>query len=250
MLIELNEIIRLSTAVLTECNTNKERLSLFRDEMKKHLANLKELIETKPDELSGEEFYKRMFQIYSIILESNDYLEIISRLYGRNYNSIWNMDTNMILSNQSKGTDLGCWRQYKRISLNVAKARKMMTYLPKRKGFVEGYTKEEIQRLLANGDIIILKENDNIIESEFSFPSEKYEQFPSLDLDVTDNNYDGTKTFISDNYELIGALLQEKLSKRRMFTDAKKLAISVDQDVDKLLTAKDNSGRVAKVCNT
>lgn len=237
--------------------SNEENAEMFKIEMQKCIEIIDKLINLDFKKLSNREFYELLKQIYSIRLDEDDYLKMVSKKNGKKYSEIYNIPTTMTFKSmvtEGHGRDFSWYEDLFQTYFDVAisddlKSRRFQNGRYNLKPF----TKQEIKQMLEDKDIVIFMENDKVIyKSDLEeFESEEYEKFPSLNIECkgyTDNFF----KFIEDNFDLFAELLRRKFTKKRILKDMKEYLKELQWDLEEILddvnsNDKNYSG-ISKIC--
>ena len=81
------------------------------------------MIESDFDKLTDKELYELLSKVYSIILDENDYLKMLSKYNGKNYTFIYRIPTTMTFSSrvtEGHGRSFDWWNQLYQVYYLVA----------------------------------------------------------------------------------------------------------------------------------
>lgn len=80
-------------------NPTDEDIQKFIDYIKNHLQKIRNIIDNKLECLSNIELYDYLNEIFNIIVEPDDYLKLLSKMYEKHYVKFINFKTNMVDNN-------------------------------------------------------------------------------------------------------------------------------------------------------
>lgn len=149
---------------------NNYDIDKFVDYIKEHLEKANFLIENKILDLDEDELYNSLKEVFDIKFDDYDYLEILSKKYGKHYTDIITINTYMIDEKENNISYIG------------AKDKKLPNY----NGRV---SLNDIRKITNSYDFIVLKQQKHKLNFELK-PQEKYEnhQFVSFDSNMNENN--------------------------------------------------------------
>lgn len=237
--------------------SNEENAEMFKIEIQKYIEIIDKLINLDFKKLSNREFYELLKQIYSIRLDENDYLKMISKKNGKKYSDIYNIPTTMTFKSmvtEGHGRDFSWYEDLFQTYFDVAISDDL-----KNRRFQNGrynlkpFTKQEIKQMLEDKDIVIFMENDRVIyKSDLEeFNAEEYKKFPSLNIECkwyTGNYF----KFIEDNFDLFAELLRRKFTKKKILKDMKEYLKELECDIDNIFNNVNSRDKyysgISKIC--
>ena len=101
------------------------------------------------------------------------------------------------------------------------------------------YSIAEINELVSNKTIMLLKEDSEAIDDYVEFAMEGYQSLETLDINITGYS-DNISKFINDNYSLFGDLLRKKFPKEKVLDDMKGLIEELDDEINNVFFSSNN----------
>lgn len=205
----------------------EQSAAAFKAELLKHLDKLKKFVDVDIDELSNEEFFKLLVSIYSIRLDMKDYLKLFSKKYNKQYNRVTKIPTNMTLidrATEGHGRSFDWWDQLYQVEYDAAISNDTDF------DYNKVYSKKEIEKLVSDKTIILLKqENSPIQKKDVDFNEESFQYFP-IDFDITESG-DIMSGFILDNYDLYIDMLRENITQRKILMDIRDYIVYLNSEI-------------------
>lgn len=142
-----------------------------------HLQIINNLSSIDIDSLSDIEFFNYLSMLYDFNLTKKDELDLLSQRYAQKFDRIAEISTSMVISDDVGQKNRLTWEQLFQVKFIVAVAQGKNIDLTK------VYSKDEIELMLENNDIIIL---DKVIEKidYCGFDREEAEEFSIENISV------------------------------------------------------------------
>ena len=227
--------------------SDEENAEEFKTQIKKYISILKEVIESDFDKLDDKALYELLTKIYDIRIDEKDYLNILSKYNNKKYTRFCTLPTSITFydtKTEGRGTNhFDFWEQLYQVCYVVAISDDF------KYDYNKTYSKEEIKKFITDKSIIILKEKSRDIDDSLCPVKEEYEVIPSLRIDIYDY---GHNKFILNNLNLLGDILREKFTKKKVLKDVRKTINDLNDEMksifdDTQLNDYYYSG-IAKVC--
>lgn len=224
--------------------SNLENVNVFKNELSNYIKILNDIIEIDFNKINDKELYILLSKVYDISLDENDFLELLSKCYNKQYNYIGTIKTDMVytdIKTEGYGNGFSWWRQSNQVNYKAAISG----------GYKYDYnkihSKAEIKKLVLEKKIVIFSiETYPIKELKSNF--EKYESIPMIDI-----TNDVNSKFIQENYSLFGKLLRKKITKKRVLLDVKKQINDINYDLDTIFKQTPYSSNdyleIGKLCS-
>ena len=172
-------------------NAQKEEQEML-NQVENYMNMFQKIAEADLNQLSDEEYYQLLTQIYSITLDKKDYLEIFSELYKKEYTNFYLIATKMTLEDtETTGYhhSFDWWKQLYQVYYIIAATSKMAEN--------KNFSKNEMKKMLQNNEIVILCEKTKPVEeSDLDFKQESYEKLPSLNFELLEKKIQTTKKYL------------------------------------------------------
>ena len=210
---------------------NEVNADVFRSIISDSIDVINKIIDIDFDSLTIEELYQLLKQLYDISFYQDDCLEILSREFKRKYENIINIKTTMAfedIETKGYGDNLEWWFQKYQIYLTAAVASDVDQSI-----FKTVQSKDHINKMLANNDIVILNESTVTKEDNLHFEEESYERFPQLDIDF-DTCRDDITYFAENNIKIIEDVIRMTFTKKKVMNDLMKVINSLQGDIDRI----------------
>lgn len=228
--------------------SDEENAEEFKTRLQQYISILKEVIESDFDKLTDKELYELLSKIYSISLDEDDYLKLLSKLNNKQYTFIHRISTTMTfngIATKGHGRSFDWWKQLYQVYYLAATSDTFEF------DYNKTYSKEEIKKLSADKSIALLKREEEAIDSNRDFIQEDYEPIPTLDIDIKGYG-DNISSFVLDNYSLFGQLLRKKFTKKTVLKDMKKMIDDLTEEMQEIFSdtqsSNPNYSGTAKVC--
>lgn len=216
--------------------SEEENLEEFKYQLKTYIESIKQILEADFDKLSDQQLYEMLTKVYSISLDEDDYLSMLSKYNNKEYNYIYKIPTTMIFvgkASEGHGRSFDCWVQdYQIYYLVVASEEFDFDYN-------KIYSIAEINELVSNKTIMLLKEDSEAIDDYVEFAMEGYQSLETLDINITGYS-DNISKFINDNYSLFGDLLRKKFPREKVLDDMKGLIEELDDEINDVFFSSNN----------
>ena len=192
--------------------------------------------------------YELLSKIYSISLDKEDYLKMLSKYNNKNYTYIYKMPTTMTFEDIITEYDAGDFNS----SIQLFQVYYVIAASDNLKfDYNKIYSKEEIRNLLSDKSIVILNEESEAFYKEKDFVQEEYKSLPTLDINIKPYG-DNISQFVLNNFNLFGILLRKKFTKKIVLKDIKEIINDLNIEIqDIILDAKSNKvlySDTAKMC--
>ena len=228
--------------------SDEENVKTFKTEIQKYINILKDIIETDFKCLTDKELYELLSKIYSISLDKEDYLKMLSKYNNKNYTFIYKMPTTMTFEDIITEYDAGHFDS----SIQLFQVYYVIAASDNFKfDYNKVYSKEEIRDLLLNKNIVILNESSEAVYVGESFVQEKYKSIPTLDINIEPYG-DNISQFVLNNFSLFGKLLRKKINKKIVLKDIKEIINDLNVEIQDIISdAQSNKilySDTAKMC--
>lgn len=150
-------------------NSNQCDVQKFINYIKEHLKKANDLLNCKIESLSDIELYEKLREIYDFTIDKNDYLRVLSKIYGKHYTDFIYIKTNMM---DNDGNNI----------MYHAAVGSSKLYLNE-----STLDLNSIRNLTKKNDLLIVKTIRILPEN---VKKEKYENHQFIDIDITDCNLD------------------------------------------------------------
>ena len=211
--------------------TNSENAEEFKKQVISHISKIKNVVDADIENLSDEDFFKLLVSVYSIGLDMDDYLELFSKKYNKNYTWVTEIPTTMTFTGRATeghGRSFDWWEQLYQVQY-VAAISDDMEF-----DYNKVYSKKEIEKLVSDKTIILLEQKDKPINKRYEdFKEESFQYFP-IDFDF-DQNGNIMSGFILDNYGLYIEMLRKKFTKRKILMDMQDYICDLRTEIDGLI---------------
>lgn len=227
--------------------SNESNFKTFKEEIEKHLNIIKRVLDSDIDKLTDDEFFNLLMGTYSITLDTEDYLKLLSKKYHKKYIFVGEIPTTMTFTGRATeghGRSFSWWPQLYQVGYDAAISRDMDYEYNK------VYTKEEVNKLVSDKSVVLLTENHKPVDN-IDFKEETFTPFSINDkFNIDGNTLSG---FTLNNYNLYIKYLKRKFTKKKILMDIKKYAIDLQKDIDsvtKLSNQNDSLySELTKLCN-
>ena len=226
--------------------SDEENAEEFKTKLQKYISILREVVESDFNKLTDKELYELLSKVYGISLDDEDYLKMLSMYNNKKYTFIHRIPTTMTFkdrANEGHGRDFSWWEQLYQVYYLAATSDTFEF------DYNKTYSKEEIKKLTADKNIVLLKREEEAIDSIRG--QENYESIPTLDIDI--NEYgDNISKFVLDNYSLFGQLLRKRFTKKTVLNDMKKMIDELTEEMQEIFSdtksSDPNYSGTARVC--
>lgn len=227
--------------------SNTKNADAFKIRVENYINMFQKIAEADLNQLSDEEYYQLLTQIYSITLDKKDYLEIFSELYNKEYTNFYLIATKMTLEDtETTGYhhSFDWWKQLYQVYYIIAATSKMAEN--------KNFSKNEMKKMLQNNEIVILCEKTKPVEeSDLDFKQESYEKLPSLNFELLEKK-DSNNKEIPNFLSLCGRIARKKITPEIIRNDIKIMLNELDKEIKEVwdfLNAKDfDLHETAKMC--
>lgn len=179
--------------------SNEDIAAVFKMEVIKHINYINSLLDVDFKTLSDGNFYNLLCKVYNIKLESEDYLKIISKKNGRKYDRCLTLDTTMLIDVLGNSEKLQDKRVYQ-VAYLVAVSHESEI------DSNQIFSKNEIKKLIDDGDIVILQERKRPIIGNFVPREEEiYEKFFGENIDFNGH------ILRDENFSIVVSMLRKNL---------------------------------------
>ena len=175
-------------------DTNK-----FVEYIKNHLDKANFLLENKILDLESKELYDALKELFSMKYDNEDYLEILSDLYGKHYTDIISIKTNMIDENGYNIEYIG------------ARTKKLPNYNNR-------VYLSELRNITNSYEFIVLKQQKHKLNDKLK-QEEKYENHQYINFDT---NLDEKNELFDEVLNLIRRTIKDKKVFKQVLSDLKK----------------------------
>lgn len=228
--------------------SSKENAEEFKIDIQEYVNELKEIISTDFNKLSDEDLYKLLTKFYSIRLDEDDYLKMLSKYNNKQYTCFHRIPTTITFYEKNvegQNRNFDWWKKQYQIYY-LAALSDDIEY-----DFNKTYSKEEIKKMLGDKSIVILKQEIEPIEDTTRFKKESFESIPTLNIDIKEYD-DNISGFVLNNFYLFGELLRKKFTKRRVLKDIREFISNLDQDIEDIFSEIKSQdylySNIAKTC--
>lgn len=256
MNIQKNEIFLVDDTYKYIYRTSEKVLAdTFKKELTKYIGNINNLITVDFKTLSDEEFYDLVCKVYSISLTEEDYLKIISKKNGKNYNILDEIGTYMTSADTvttGKGRDFEWHEQLYQVRYIVAVSDDTNIE------YDCTLSKKKIMEMINNKSIVIVGSKLEPLNTELEL-YEEMENMPSMDIDLSDSFYvDGIygddicgDIWKDDNFPVVISILRKKITKKRILRDMKDYIEELQEQIKEVLSSKydDAYNETSRLCN-
>lgn len=226
--------------------SDEENAEEFKTRLQEYISILKEVVESDFDKLTDKDLYELLSKVYGISLDEDDYLKMLSMYNNKKYTFIHRIPTTMTFkgrATEGHGRSFDWWEQLYQVYYLAATSDTFEF------DYNKTYSKEEIKKLTANKNIVLLQQEEEAINSIRG--QEEYESIPTLNIDI--NGYgDNISKFVLDNYGLFGKLLRKRFTKKTVLKDMREMIDDLTaemQDIFSDIKSSDpNYSGTAKVC--
>ena len=224
-------------------------LKTFQKELKRNVNILENFINRNFENLSDDEFYNFISEVYSIILNDEDYLNIISKMKNNKYNRFMEIGTYMTfkdLASEGHGKSFDCWEQLYQVKYIIAVAEDTKIK------YDSILTKKEIKNLIENNKIVIVQTKPEPIYNKLQ-RNETIEVMPSIDLELDYSNGEATGCICkNNNFSYFVSLLRKKFTKKKILKDMRSYINELQEQINRILSSGDGNylyEQVSKLCN-
>ena len=244
------EIIRLSENTFWDVDRSsiEDNLQVFKMNLRDYIIRLKRILDSDFDELSDQELYTKLSEIYDMELNYEDYLYILSRKNNRKYVDIKSLPTTMYyksIKREGTGKDLARWNQLYQVRYLVAVTDTFESESNK------NYSSKEIKELVNNNDIVLLNRKDKEIDFVGDITEASFETLPTLNLDVRSYR-NNIVEFVLNNFNFFGEILRKEFTKERVYNDINEILDELDYDLnyvfDRTQSKDESYVKLAKAC--
>ena len=226
--------------------SDEENAEEFKTRLQEYISLLKEVVESDFDKLTDKELYELLSKAYGISLDEDDYLEMLSKLNNKQYTFIHKIPTTMTftdIATEGHGRSFDWWEQLYQVYYLAASSDTFKF------DYNKTYSKKEIKKLTADKSIVLLKREEEAIDSIRG--QEKYEPIPTLDIDI--NGYgDNISKFVLNNYSLFGKLLRKRFTKKTVLKDMREMIDDLTAEMQEIFSDAKSSDPIysgtARVC--
>lgn len=237
---------------------SEKNFEKFKIKMENYIDIINKLINLDIKKLSDQDFYELLKHIYCIGLNKEDIIEILSKKNKKKYFNTYNINTTMTFEGifeDGYSRDYSYCKQLFQICFNVIVSEKLYKNDSRRlcNSHLNPYTKDEINKMLDNNDIIIMKElvNPIINKDLINFKQESETIFPSLNIDFEDRliSYKLVNSkFMQDNFELFVEMVRRIFTKKRILKDIKIYVEELQDDIDAIFMGKYDCLEITELC--
>lgn len=179
---------------LNNYDTNK-----FVEYIKTHLDKANFLLENKILDLESKELYDALKELFDMKYDNEDYLEILSDLYGKHYTDIISIKTNMIDENGYNIEYIG------------ARTKKLPNYNSR-------LYLSELRNITNSYEFVVLKQQKHKLNDELK-QEEKYENHQFINFD---QNLDKNNELFDYVLDLVKRTIKDKGVLKQVLSDLKK----------------------------
>lgn len=237
------KIFDLIEATFNGSFSENENAAEFEKTIKKKVSFIKKIVEIDFKEMSDENFYDLLTEIYSITLTDSDYLDIISRINNKKYTHFSEIDTQMTFNEtaaEGHGRDFSWCQQLYQIRYLIAVAENVNLSL------YPTLSKNEIKKLIADKSIVLLQKKAKPLNKKPDFTKEKLEKLPMIHC----GRYGYV---IKDEYfHYTVSLLREKFTKGIVLKDIRTIFDDLQDKINIILQGKYSDhehSKIANLCN-
>lgn len=230
-------------------DSEKEISETFKETLRKYISIINDLVNKDLKQLSDEEFYDLLCNVYSISLTEEDYLKIISKRNDKKYNRFTEIGTFMTFTDtatEGRGKGFSWWRQLYQVSYIVAVSENIEIK------YGSTLKKEDIKRMVEDKTIVIVKSITKPIEHKLNI-NEEFENIPTMELNCS---YSCGNIYGSickdDNFPIIVSMLRRKFTKNRILKDMKAYIGELQDEMQIVLSHSQLDyayNEVSKLCN-
>ena len=230
-------------------DTDENNADIFKTELEEYIRKIKELVDSDFEAISDKKFFDLLSNIYDITLEEEDYLEMFSRLYNRDYSYATELKTDMIYkdrADEGHAKDYSWWQQLYQASYYVAIDSDCELDDNK------VYTRDELLELSDKHSIVLMHENSDELD-DLSGLSETEEYNPLRTADVRIESYSNNITqFALEHFDVFAQILREKYTRKVVIQDLINYMNLLVYDINQVINSaesksKDYSG-IGKLC--
>lgn len=230
--------------------SEKENSETFKEQVKKYIDTIDNLVNADFSKLSDEEFYDLLCKIYNISLEEKDFLEIISKRNNDKYDRFVEIGTYMTFSStntEGKGKNFSWWEQLYQIRYIVAVAEGCWN--------IDNdsiFSKEDIKNMIDDKSIVIIAKKDKPLNSKPNFKSEDVQNFPLMNLNFSNSLFGMYGSIHKDeNFSVVVSMLRKRFTKRRILKDMRDYVEELQCQIDRVLFKNSDDyayNEIAKLC--
>ena len=228
--------------------SDEENAAIFKTRLQQYIYILKEVVESDFDKITDKELFELLSKVYSISFNEDDYLNMLSKLNDKQYTFIHSIPTAMTftdIATEGHGRNFDWWNQLYQVYYLAAASETFKI------DYNKIYSKEEIKKLVADKDIVLLEREEEAINDSINFTPEEYEPITTLGINIESCGNNISK-FALDNYSLIGALLREKFTKKIVLKDIKKMFDDLTEEMQVIFSDAQSSDpnycETARIC--
>lgn len=220
----------------SDISCKQEAFENFKNTISMYVKIVDDLINKDFKELSDDEFYDLLCNLYIISLTSDDYLKIISRKNKRKYDKFIDIGTYMTFSDyasEGHGKDFSWWKQLYQVRYVVAVS------VDTEIGYSSTLRKDDIKKMVDNKSIVIVYRYNAPISGQLDI-NETVEKIPLMELDIS-YSYGriSGKICKDDNFSIVVSMLRRKFTKKRVLRDLKHYVEELQDDIMFLLSYRD-----------